>query len=254
MFEYTHGALNKIIDDFKKIWLGVHIGLQLFTILYLVYMHLTRRGFFIINTVLLALALGYFIFFIVMEFVRAEKKTKRTVREIYAWCKRIIRLFTITLTIYGLFVVSKDFTPISLLLLILMIFGFILDILLYFIIKFLTAEKDLLMAGVKRDVDELKKPIQSVGNFFKRITGNEVEEEPVLSKADKKRYEILDIQAEKLKEKKAQGKTTKLEKKKAEKERQKQEKLEKKLQKKQTQRIPAPVENEKKVKTEREER
>lgn len=236
MFDYTRGAIDKILEDFKKLWLAVNIGLQLFSIVYLLYMHLTHRGFFLINAVLLGLALAYFIFFIVMEFTHGAKKAKKTVGEIYAWCKRIIRLFTIVLTIYGLFVVTKDFTPISLLLLILTIFGFILDILLYCIIKFLTAEAELIMAGVQRDIGEIKKPFQAVGNFFKRSSSEE-KEVPLLSKAEQKRNEILDIYAQKRRTLKAQEK--------AEKREQKQrKKTERKTRKTSVQRIPAPAKEE----------
>jgi hypothetical protein len=237
MLDYTRGALNKVLEDFKKIALAVNIGVQVFSILYLVYALIARTGFFAVNLVLLALTVAYFLFFLIMEFTNGAKKTRKIVREIYSWGKRVIKAFTIGLTTYGLFVVTRDFNPLSLFLLLMMVLGFILDILFCFIIRFLTAEIELIITGVKLDVEEIKKPIQAVGNFFKRIKGEEVAPAPVLTKREQKMHDLL-----------TQHTTQMREQRQSEKERIKAEKLNakksKKIAKKSVQRIPAPKKNE----------
>jgi hypothetical protein len=184
-------------------------------------------GFLILNALSLLLAIGYLIFFLVMEFTNGANTTKKLIREIYRWSKRGIRLFIILLTAYALIFVSKNFSPLSLVLLLLMILGFVLDLLFYFIVKFLSAEADLIIAGVKRDFDELKKPVQTVGNFFKKITGREVEPPPVLSEKEQRLQAILDEQATAVQ-------LQRKEKKQSEKQRKREEKHAKKLAKKQT--------------------
>jgi hypothetical protein len=119
MFDYTQGALHKVLDDFKKLALGVNIALQLFSILYLVYALCVGVGFLILNALSLLLAIGYLIFFLVMEFTNGANTTKKLIREIYRWSKRGIRLFIILLTAYALIFVSKNFSPLSLVLLLL---------------------------------------------------------------------------------------------------------------------------------------
>ena len=252
MFDYTQGALNKVLEDFKKLALGIHLSVQVLSILFLSYALITRSGFFTANLVLLVLTSGYLAFLLFMEYTKKGKSnTKKRVREIYRWHKRIIRLAVIGLTLYALFVVSKNFSPLSLVLLILMIIGFIFDLIFYFLVKFLSAEVQLLVAGVKKDAEEIKKPVQTVGNFFKKMAGREIEEEP-LSKKEQRTLEILEEQSAIVKDRKKQKKLAlkeqnkeKLKTQKQEKkDRRAQEKAQRKTQKNNVERTPAPLEEE----------
>lgn len=252
MFDYTQGALNKVLEDFKKLALAIHGGVQILSILFLSYALITSSGFFVANLVLLILTSAYLLFLLVMECTKRGKATaKRLVREIYRWNKRVIRLAVIGLTLYALFVVSKNFTPLSLVLLILMIVGFIFDLIFYFLVKFLTAEVQLLMAGVKKDAEEMKKPVQSVGNFFKKMAGREIEE-PTLSKKEQRTLDILEEQSALVKNRKKQKKQEIKMQNKEKLQAQKQEKKEKRAQdksrrkqrKNEIQAIPAPLEEE----------
>jgi hypothetical protein len=73
----------------------------------------------------------------------------------------------------------------------------------------------------------MKKPVQTVGNFFKKITGREVEPPPVLSEKEQRLQAILDEQATAVQ-------LQRKEKKQSEKQRKREEKHAKKLAKKQT--------------------
>ena len=173
MLDYTKAAFVKILGDFKKIFNGIKITTQALSILYLLYAVITQTGVFVANVILLTLALGYFIFFLVMETKKGQRKVKKLVKQIYGWCKRLIKLLTIGITLYGLIVAKADFEPISFLILILMIFGWILEFLFYIIIRFLEMEKQLLFDGLVTDIENL--PV--IGGFvLKKITGKDAEE------------------------------------------------------------------------------
>ena len=123
MLDYTKAAFGKILGDLKKIFNGIKITTQALSILYLLYAVITQTGVFIANVILLALALSYFIFFLIMETKKGQRKIKKLVKNVYGWCKRLIKLLTIGITLYGLVVAKADFEPISFLIVILMIFG-----------------------------------------------------------------------------------------------------------------------------------
>ena len=173
MLDYTKAAFGKILGDFKKIFNGIKITTQALSILYLLYAVITQTGVFIANVILLALALSYFVFFLIMETKKGQRKMKKLVKNIYGWCKRLIKLLTIGITLYGLVVAKADFEPISFLIVILMIFGWILEFLFYIIIRFLEAEKKLLFDGLVTDMENL--PVIG-GYVLKKITGKETEE------------------------------------------------------------------------------
>lgn len=167
MFDYTKAALNKILSDFRKIANGIKITTQLLSIAYLIYALCTGKRFWIANTVLLALSLGYFVFFFAVERQKCGKLLKRRVKEIYGWSKRSIKFLTIGITVYGLIVSKIEFDPLSFLLVVLMVIGWALELLFYIIIKFLEVEFALLMDAVKTDGSNL--PI--IGNYFAKKVG-----------------------------------------------------------------------------------
>ena len=179
MFDYTKAALGKIIGDFKKIFSGIKIATQLLSIVYLLCAVITRTGIFVANLVLLTLAASYFVFFLIMETKKGQRKIKKQIKNIYGWCKRLIKLLTLSVTVYGLVVAKADFEPLSFLIVILMVFAWVLEFLFYIIIKFLEAETKLLFDGMVADVEKL--PFVG-GYMMKKLTGKETEEEKPMTK------------------------------------------------------------------------
>lgn len=170
MLEYTKAAFSKIINDFKKIFNGIKITTQALSILYLLYAVISQTGVWIANVILLTLALGYFVFFLVMETKKGSRQVKKRVKHIYGWCKRLIKLLTIGITVYGLVLAKADFEPLSFLLVILMIFSWVLEFLFYIIIRFLEMEKELLLKGLSTDLERI--PVLG-GILSKKITKTE---------------------------------------------------------------------------------
>jgi hypothetical protein len=102
------------------------------------------------------------VFFFAVEMRKGRKQLKRWVKEIYGWSKRSIKFLTIGITVYGLVVSKIQFDPLSYLLVILMVIGWVLELLFYIIIKFLEVEFHLLMDAAKTDASNI--PI--VGGYF----------------------------------------------------------------------------------------
>lgn len=55
-----------------------------------------------------------------------------------------------------------------------MIVGWILQIIFEVLIKILTNRVNFILEGLEADLDNMLKPVRSVGNFFKKVTGKEV--------------------------------------------------------------------------------
>ena len=93
MLDYTKVALNKTVDDVKKVSHIFTIILQSCYIAYLIFALIVGRGMPVVNATLLAIACAYLIFYI----VTAKKVTKsaaktRLLRQkskfIYRFCKK----------------------------------------------------------------------------------------------------------------------------------------------------------------------
>ena len=178
MFDYTKVAWKQIESDFKKLAFICNICTQLLYIAYLVYALFTKTGFFSANIILLILSIAYFAFFLYATQQELKKKTRKIIKRIYKRCKQLIKVFTLGILLYGLWFTAKDVSPISLIFTVFMVIGFILDVLLEIIVNYLVNRVNLMMEGLKTDWDNAKKPVTTVGNFFKKIAGKEIPEEP----------------------------------------------------------------------------
>lgn len=242
MFDYTKTAVNKIVADFKKFFLRFSIGAQIVYITYLLYALLTNTELWIINAILLILSVAYFVFFLIATAKNADKKLKKRVKTIFTRCKQVIKFFTLGIMLYGIWQTSTHVSPLSVLLTALMIVGWVLQILFEVILAFFLNKVNFVWEAVQADKEEITKPAKNIGNFFKRITGKEIEEEQPPTETRL----LLDGMVEEYREKKAEEKQEKRQAKKqaklAAKEKRKVEKIAKKTAKKKNKRIPAPIE------------
>lgn len=248
MFDYTKTAVNKIIADFKKFFYRFSVGAQIVYIAYLIYALIANAKLWIVNTVLLTLSVAYFLFFLIATAKDANKTLKKRVKTIFKRCKQVIKFFTLGVMLYGIWQTSTNADPLSVILTALMIVGWVLQILFEVILTFFLNKVNFVWEAVQADKDEITKPVKSVGNFFKRITGREVEEEP---KEPTKNRLLLDGMVEEYREKKTlerqEQKLAKKEEKRqakldAKQKKKKNEKIAKKAAKKKNKRAPAPIE------------
>lgn len=235
MFDYTKTAVNKIVADFKKFFHRFSVCAQIVYIAYLIYALFANTELWIINTILLVISVAYFIFFLIATAKDADKKLKKRVKTIFTRCKQVIKLFTLGVMLYGIWQTSTHVDPLSVILTALMIVGWVLQILFEVIFTFFLNKVNFVWEAVQADREEITKPVKNIGNFFKRITGKEIEEE----KEPTKNRLLLDGMVEEYREKKSEEKNAK---KQAKKQAKLEEKIAKKQAKKKNKRVPAPIE------------
>ena len=146
------------------------------SILYLVYALVTQTGILLANVILLGATVGYLSFFI--WYTQREKKNKQLkqrIKNTFKWIKRFVKIFTIGVALYGLYFTAKQVTVLSVVLSAFMIIGFTLDILFEVVLKFVINKASFVYEAVQLDLEEMKKPVTAVGNFFKKMKGEEIE-------------------------------------------------------------------------------
>lgn len=237
MLDYTKAAIKQVTEDFKKVDLIRNIVTQILYLAYLIYAIFARMGIFAVNLTLFALSAAYFAFFIYMTVQEVKKTIKKTIQLIFTRCKQIIKLFTLGVMLYGLWQTTKHVTPLSVIFSALMIVGWILQILFEVVFKFFINRGKLILAGMEADYENITKPVKTVGNFFKKLTGKEVEE-----KEPSKARLILDEKVRQAREEKENEKLEQKYLKKSEKQRKKEERAAQKAAKKAAKREPAPTE------------
>lgn len=180
MFDYTKVAIEKIVEDLKRLIKLFSIGMQIVTLAYfssaIIFeiFDVCSIGNFYANCALLVLSLAYLTFDLIVAkrkdgFRLAKKITTRTLK----WTKIFIKGYTLGVTIYGIYTATASATPIAVILATLMIIIFVLQVLFEILTAIIVDKKDLLLDAWKQDIEDIKRPAVEVGNFFKRITGHE---------------------------------------------------------------------------------
>lgn len=205
MFDYTKAALGKIIDDFKKLFFGFNVVTQCVYIAYLAYAVVTKTGYFKLNISLLAASVVYFVIYLA---TRGGGKTaaavSKTAKRSLKWYKIITKAGTLAVAVYGVYETATSVTPISVLLVALMLVGWILQVLFELVLYFLENKLDYVITGLKNDWDESTGLGRVAGNLvFNKVLGWEMEE----SETPTKKSEVLatlvkEAKAEKLRLKK----------------------------------------------------
>ena len=206
MFDYTKSVFTKTVEDLKKLAFLFGAALQIFQIGYLIYALCIGSGILVANIVLLALSCAYLLFTIYINGYEVPKKIKRILINIYRWSKRLIKLFTLGVSVYGLFITASETVTIkslvSIILLVFMLIAWIMDVLFSLLIAIIERRKNLFFDAIKMDFE----PVLKAKNFFDKIRGKEVESEIVStsqrSKLDAWRTERKEIQRLKKQEKK----------------------------------------------------
>ena len=187
MFDYTKAAIVQTINDLKRLFYVIGLCTQIIYIAFLIYSLVTGAGIFAVNAILAVLSIAYLVFHLVTTKFGKDpdakecKRLKKSGKELMKWLKRALRLVTITFAFIEIF--STD-TPdtLSVILSAFMVIGWVAEILFDFIIKILTNRYRFIMDGLELDIDEITKPFKNVGNFFKKMTGQEVAPEKELTK------------------------------------------------------------------------
>lgn len=211
MFDYTKSVFNKTIEDLKSIAFFSALFLQIFQIGYLVYALCIGSGIMAANIVLLILSTAYLGFMLYIQWQKTAKVTEKILKQIYHWSKRLIKLFTLGVSIYGLFITASDIVTIkslvSIILLVFMLIAWLFDVLFSLIVIVIERRTALFFDAMKMDFE----PVFKAKNFFDKIRGKEVQEELVPTKSrsllerlrGKRKEEILQKKLDKKAEKAA---------------------------------------------------
>ncbi len=178
MLDYTKTAIQKTIDDYKRVDYFRNIITQLLYVLYLVYAVCTNTGYLWVDITLLSLAVSYFIFFMIMtqgKPLAPIRKTQKFVAVLYRRCRQLLKLFTLGVMLYGIYFTTQNVTAWSVLLSALMIVGWVLQIIFEVLIRIFISRGQMIIEAMEADLEVVTKPAKAVGNFFKKITGKEVE-------------------------------------------------------------------------------
>ncbi len=176
MLDYTQVAGRKIYSDVRKISLVCSILTQLFYIFYLIHALWSGVGVFEVNLVMLVLSSAYFAFFVYNHVYGTKTKLAKAVRESFKWSKRLVKLLNLGIMVYGIVYTAVEPDPLSVILTVVMAVLWLADILLEITVIVVKNWCLLLYESLKADVEFVTKPAASVGNFFKKLSGKEVEE------------------------------------------------------------------------------
>lgn len=150
----------------KNFFLGIKrffdVVIPLFPIAFLILSLAWGIGVVWANVLSLILSIAYYIFHLYVTFQKADKELKKKVKKVYKFCRRLIKLLTLVISLYGLFASMSFGNILPLLLNIFSLIGlvlqFILDIALFFI---------------ERYIKLLKKVVQNKFQHFKNPTQND---------------------------------------------------------------------------------
>lgn len=212
MFRYTKASLELIMEDIRKYCTIFRYGSLSFTSIYFIYALIAKTGNFYANLVLATMFFAYTAFDLITR-KRNVKKVKKVVQRSYSVAKFSIRAFTLGAAIYGLYTATTNVSPISIMLTTLMIIMWVLQVLLELVNYIFEDKKELFLAGINKDLENLRKPVTDVGNFFKKVAGKEIPEPDPLTKEE----QMLEKRVQLNNEKQEQEKLNKKEQKRAEK-------------------------------------
>lgn len=231
MLDYTKMAIRQTVSDLKRTDYIRNVATQIIYIIYLIYTFIAKTGYLALNIILFVLAVSYFVFFLTVTSLGKSpegKALKKRGTAVYVWCKRLVKLFTLGLTIYGICTAVEHVSPVSVVLAALMIVGWCLQIIFEVLIKILTNRVNFIIEALEADLDSMLKPVRSVGNFFKKMTGKEVTPQKEMTKNQLRLKEKVEAYRAEQKRKKAEEKirreVARTAAKQSEKERRKQEK------------------------------
>ena len=247
MFDYTIAAYKKTVKDCKTLLYWTTFLLQVVYLSYLGYAIATSKDAIqIVNIVLCGLSLAYFIFFAVVTRLGKDKdaqKKSKPVKEVLAWCKRLIRVYTLGVMIFGIFQTVRTVTPLAVVLAVLMVVIFVLEIVFAVLSYIVEKRLSVFISAIMHDIRPVTEAVRKSGNFFKKLKGEETEPEPIISELDERNLEFLtplvDKEMEERREKEEEKRQQKKRQKQEEKEQRKAEKLAKRAAKKQKSLPPA---------------
>ena len=155
---HTKAVVKMIGKELKNIAFIANIIAQVAMLASLIYNLVTSSGLWYINLSLLVLSIAYFIFTIIKHVKDIKKTTKKEIKRIIKWSIRVLKVFPITIAIYGLLIASSNLTPITLISPILITAMWIFDVLINIAYLIIEAKIDLFLDCVAEDLGDTPFP------------------------------------------------------------------------------------------------
>ena len=170
MLDYTNAAIEKIKNDFVKISNFFTGAIKASLVIYLLYTLISKTGKLYLNIPLFIISLFDLSFYLYYIEKNLNKKTKRSVSTAIKWTRRGIKLFNIALIIYSIILTAQNISAVALIFSALTLTSWILDIVFFFLSKFIIPWLEYIVIGVQTDLN----PIVKIVNKFQEKDGNVV--------------------------------------------------------------------------------
>ena len=133
MLDYTKSVFAKTVEDLKSIAFYTALTLQILQVGYLIYALCVGLGILLANIVLLLLTTAYLVFMLYLHWGTVGETLKVVLKNVYQWTKRAIKLFTLGISVYGLWITASETITtkslISIILLVFMLIAWVFEIL-----------------------------------------------------------------------------------------------------------------------------
>lgn len=208
MLEYTKAAINTTVSDLKAFFYYFSVASQSIYAIYLIYAIFATAGNLAVNIILLAVAILYLAFYIATHGMDTKhmKRVRCITKRSYTCFKLMMKALTLGLTIYSIYATSTHVTALSVILAALTAVSWLLQVIFELTVYFFESRASFIMAGIEADWERLTKPVETVGNIFKKLTGGEVVEENSEPTRARRR---LDIKVSEAREERARKKQEK---------------------------------------------
>ena len=174
MLDYTRVALKNTARDVKRASFAFTVGANLLYIAYLIYAIIVDAGILYLNIALAALTAGFLVFYIVTT-IDEKKRARKAGVKAYKYIRLGTDFFTLAASVYGIYIASSHATVLSLFLCATSLVGWTVRFILTLLSAYVEAHVNYIMTAISADVDEIKRPLSTVGNVINKVMGNEVE-------------------------------------------------------------------------------
>ena len=182
MIDYTKAAIEKTVADLRRFGFIFNVATEMFSILYLIYAIAVGGGYLIANIILAVLSLSYLIFYVITGNNSDAKAARVLTKAAYKWVKLGIKAFTLGVTVYGIYIATEHVTLVSIVMASAMIISWTLNVILTVTINYLSSKAKFIIAAIEADFENVLRPVEKVGNFIKKVRGQEIEEKQMPDK------------------------------------------------------------------------
>lgn len=174
MIDYTRAAIDKTLNDFKRFGFVFNIVIELLSISYLIYAIIAGAGVIYANIALAAVSLAYLAFYIIVGREPEKKKLYAQTKSSYKAFKIAVHTVNLGIIVYGIYIATEEPSFVSIVMAAATTVGWAINLLVTFSISYLSSKANFIIRAIEADIEEAKRPVEKVDNFFKKIRGEEI--------------------------------------------------------------------------------